>query len=290
MTTPNPTWYDILGVPRDASPDQIKAAWRDATDKFEPGAGSGQFRLFNEAADVLLDPRRREEYDAGLVDDPGSEAATPPPPPLTPPPASGPSTASYPVLIQDVGERSRRGLLLPVLAVVTALAVVAALVALGMLWKRSSDAGVGLATGIVKGEVPAREAASDTAQSAAARALSAVLSYDYRRMDADKSRALKYLTPSFGKEFGTTFDKLLADAADGKPGNAVKTKTVVKADVLGTGVMNPDAATTSRVRVLAFVNQSATKGDGSPTIFQNRVAVTMVERDGTWLIDDLTSY
>ena len=54
--TPNPTWYDVLGVSRDASPAEIKAAWRHATDKFEPGSGSGQFRMFNEAADVLLDP------------------------------------------------------------------------------------------------------------------------------------------------------------------------------------------------------------------------------------------
>ena len=54
--TPSPTWYDVLGVERDATPEQIKAAWRNATDKFEPGSGSGQFRMFNEAADVLLDP------------------------------------------------------------------------------------------------------------------------------------------------------------------------------------------------------------------------------------------
>ena len=65
--TPNPTWYDILGVEHDATPEQIKAAWRGATDKFEPGSGTSQFRLFNEAADVLLDPARREAYDAELA-------------------------------------------------------------------------------------------------------------------------------------------------------------------------------------------------------------------------------
>ena len=65
-TSPNPTWYDVLGVSRDAIPAEIKAAWRNATDKFEPGSGSGQFRMFNEAADVLLDPERRAAYDASL--------------------------------------------------------------------------------------------------------------------------------------------------------------------------------------------------------------------------------
>lgn len=117
-----------------------------------------------------------------------------------------------------------------------------------------------------------------------------MLSYDYRRLEADKERALRYLTPSFGEKFGQTFDKLLTAAEKGQPNNVVKTKTVVKADVLDDGVMNPGAATTDRVRVLAFVNQSSRKGDRSPTVFQNRVAVTMVERDGRWLIDDLTSY
>jgi len=70
--SPGPTWYDILGVAPDASAEEIKAAWRDATDKFEPGTGAGQFRLFNEAADVLLDPAKRAEYDAELgLDRPG---------------------------------------------------------------------------------------------------------------------------------------------------------------------------------------------------------------------------
>src|SRR4051794_23674693 len=62
----NPTWYDILGVGRGATPEEVKAAWRAATDKFEPGSGTSQFRLFNEAADVLLDPARRVAYDADL--------------------------------------------------------------------------------------------------------------------------------------------------------------------------------------------------------------------------------
>ena len=76
---PNPTWYDILGVARDASPAEIKAAWRDATDKFEPGSGQGQFRLFNDAADVLLDPDKRAEYDASLSEPDLAEPELPTP-------------------------------------------------------------------------------------------------------------------------------------------------------------------------------------------------------------------
>ncbi len=74
--TPGPTWYDVLGVSRDADTEEIKAAWRSATDRFEPGSGSGQFRMFNEAAEVLLDPARRAAYDESLAA-PDESAAAP---------------------------------------------------------------------------------------------------------------------------------------------------------------------------------------------------------------------
>ncbi len=65
----NPTLYDILGVAPDASREEIRKAWREAADRFEPGEGGStkQFRLFNEAAEVLLDPERRKEYDAAQL-------------------------------------------------------------------------------------------------------------------------------------------------------------------------------------------------------------------------------
>ena len=85
MTTPsNPTWYDVLGVSRDATPEEIKAAWRTSTDRFEPGSGSGQFRMFNEAADVLLDPASRAAYDATLDADRPQQAPAVEPEPSVP--------------------------------------------------------------------------------------------------------------------------------------------------------------------------------------------------------------
>ena len=72
----NPTLYDILGVSPDASREEIRKAWREAADRFEPGEGGStkQFRLFNEAAEVLLDPERRKAYDAEFVkDEPAAE-------------------------------------------------------------------------------------------------------------------------------------------------------------------------------------------------------------------------
>ena len=59
-----PTWYDLLGVEPDASADEIRAAWKAAIADLDPG--DRRFRALNEAAEVLLDPDRRAEYDASL--------------------------------------------------------------------------------------------------------------------------------------------------------------------------------------------------------------------------------
>lgn len=66
---PGVSYYDLLGVTPDATPEQIKTAWRSATDKFQPGSGTNQFRLFNDAAELLLDPAKRAAYDAELSAD-----------------------------------------------------------------------------------------------------------------------------------------------------------------------------------------------------------------------------
>jgi Mce-associated membrane protein len=128
--------------------------------------------------------------------------------------------------------------------------------------------------------------ARDEAPAAAERAAKAILAYDYRQLPADRKRASVYLTPGFRKEYLENFT-LLEKQKDGTPGAAVQTKTVVSAAVLGSGVMDADA---DAARVLVYVNQTSTRPDRDPQIFQNRVALTM-EKDGNrWLVDDLKSY
>ncbi len=61
-------YYDILGVPREASDDQVKKAFRKLAQKWhpdvnkEPHAGE-RFKEINEAYQVLSDPQRRQAYD-----------------------------------------------------------------------------------------------------------------------------------------------------------------------------------------------------------------------------------
>ena len=59
-----PTWYDVLDVPRDASTDDVRAAWKDRIADLEPG--DRRFDTLNRAAKVLLDPPAREAYDETL--------------------------------------------------------------------------------------------------------------------------------------------------------------------------------------------------------------------------------
>jgi Mce-associated membrane protein len=311
--TPTPTWYDVLGVRRDASPEEIKAAWRDATDKFEPGSGSGQFRMFNEAADVLLDPEQRRRYDATLDADRAPETARPD---TGTAPGTAPRTAaattSAPVLERDPASdsasdsetvpdtdehaspdteappatarrRGSRGVSTGVLAALGALN----LLTLGLVAVLTLAV---LVATVITGVKVHQEGniidARDEAPAAAERAAKAVLSYDYRTLPADRKRASAYLTSDFRKKYLENFT-LLEKQKDGTPGAAVQTKTVVTSSVLGSGVMDDDDGV---VRVLVYVNQTSTRPGRDPQIFQNRVAMTMERVGNRWLVDDLKSY
>lgn len=259
MSAPELTYYDVLGVPRDADPAQIKAAWRDAVDRYDPGEGSSQFTLFNTAAEVLLDPARRAEYDAGLAPeqrpDPGPESE--------PTPEPGPAPAA-PVAAANGRPGPPRWLLV----VTVVLAVLAAGAA---VWLRAEAQ-----------RAEALDQARRVAPAVAAEAAEAVLSYDHETLDADRDAGVKYFTGDYRDDYLETMDEVIAETA-------TQTRASVAAEVLETGVIRAEA---DRVEVLLYVNQvtTSTANDGQPTTALNRVRFTMVERDDTWLVDHIESY
>ncbi len=58
-------YYEILGVKKDASTDDIKKAFRRLARKHHPDAGGSEerFKDINEAYEVLSDPEKRKQYD-----------------------------------------------------------------------------------------------------------------------------------------------------------------------------------------------------------------------------------
>ncbi|HVX54270.1 J domain-containing protein, partial [Nocardioides sp.] len=61
----SPTWYDLLAVDPTASTEEIRAAWKSAIADLDPT--DRRFATLSEAAGVLLDPERRQAYDAELA-------------------------------------------------------------------------------------------------------------------------------------------------------------------------------------------------------------------------------
>ena len=65
----NATYYDILGVKRTASQDEIKAAFHKLAAKHHPdrGGDESKFKEISEAYNTLSDEKKRKEYDQLLM-------------------------------------------------------------------------------------------------------------------------------------------------------------------------------------------------------------------------------
>src|SRR5579863_1014435 len=68
-TTPKKDYYEILGVKKSASAEEIRKAFRKLARKYHPDVNPGdksaeeKFKALSEANDVLSDPKKRKIYD-----------------------------------------------------------------------------------------------------------------------------------------------------------------------------------------------------------------------------------
>jgi Mce-associated membrane protein len=268
--------YDVLDVEPTASTDEIRAAWRAAVADLDPT--DRRFRLYNQAAEVLLDPAQRAAHDAELAAaeperGPADEATVQRTDRSEPGASSLARSQRWLAgLVHRTGspaetERDdRRSLpLVPGWALLVLAGLVAgALVIAGVLVSRPSDAAV--------------ESDTEAAQAAAERAIVPLLSYDAHHLDQSAAAARPYMTTDEQQQY----DKLFAVIRQ----NAPRTGTVVRAKYVASGIVRSG---TDEVAVLVFVDQVTRNKQHPkvPVVYKNQVTVTMAKVGGRWLVDDL---
>lgn len=265
MTDPvsAPDWYDVLDVDSTATTEEIRAAWRDAIADLTPA--DRRFRLYNQAAEVLLDPQRRAAHDATLAEqaalqeqEPGPDTAPSPPPDRS----EQWSDESSSEVVRDEGPPRRvvPTWLIAGLAVLTALSVALT----GYLFTQPSEGAVDDATG--------------AARAAAEQAIKPVLSYDYRDLEASRQAALDYITSDYRDDYDKFFEGVVVP-------NAESTKTVVTVEVIASAVVRGDE---ERAQILLFVNRPTTNAETKePVLYKDQVRVNMEKVGDEWLVDCL---
>lgn len=125
--------------------------------------------------------------------------------------------------------------------------------------------------------VAAHEAAADTAATSA----ETIFSYRYDRLDEYLEDAQDTMTPSFAEKF-TSISPALNDLA---PQRQIQVRASARdAAALECG----NDCTEDRARILIFIDQARlADGEEEPTVFGNRVELDMINRNGTWLVNNI---
>ncbi|MCD0450268.1 hypothetical protein LO762_13850 [Actinocorallia sp. API 0066] len=117
----------------------------------------------------------------------------------------------------------------------------------------------------------------DKAVRTAASTAQHISSWDYRTIKQDVAVVLDETTGDFHKAYEASAEKLLQTAPEQQ---AVTVGLTSKA---GVEAVRDDGSVT----VLVFLNQQTTSKDADPHIEQHRLRLTMVEKDGLWLVSKL---
>lgn len=125
--------------------------------------------------------------------------------------------------------------------------------------------------------VPAQEAAAKSASEAA----ETIFSFRYDKLPDHLRDAKAAMTPAFAKEF----DKIAPALTDLAP----QRKIVVQAAARNAAALDCGSDCSSdKATILVFVDQARlAAGSEQPTVFANRITVSMVKSKGVWLVNDI---
>lgn len=163
------------------------------------------------------------------------------------------------------------------LTLVLATLILLAGAGVGTLWWRAEHGSSAAASdGALVGD-EARTEVLVTAADLAQRALS----YSYKSLANDMEVARARMTPAFRKEYDATMAQVRA--------NTKKNKITLQGVVVSSAIIE---ATEHRAKVLVFLNQTTTAGEGKKAneqLNRNSLVITLTRGDGDWDMSKLTA-
>ncbi|MDZ5622810.1 hypothetical protein [Nocardioides bizhenqiangii] len=296
--------YDLLDVDEDATPEQIRAAWKAAIADLDPT--DRRFRAFNDAAGVLLDADKRAAYDAELAagrtdaeveETPAEDVEAAAPAPKMKAEAEPEPEADQPDVdepderderderAEDVGADAGSGgpPTWTLLVAAGAAALSLALLIVVLTWPGSVG---GTSPADQEEQAEAAEAAGLSAADSAEAAVEPVLSYDYRTLDADFAEAETYLTDEFADKRNALFDQQ-AESGMTLREQVVSDKVVVAARVSASPGLTRVSEDGDRATVVVYVDQDSQKGNDAPRSLRMWATMSMVADGDEWLLDDI---
>jgi len=125
------------------------------------------------------------------------------------------------------------------------------------------------------------DSSNSQATTAARAAAETIFSFRYDKLPAHLSASKKTMTKSFAKDF----DKIAPALTELAPQRKIVVQAVTReAAAIDCG----STCSSTKANILMFVDQARlVGGSGEPTVFGNRITVSMVKQGNTWLVSDI---
>jgi Mce-associated membrane protein len=125
-------------------------------------------------------------------------------------------------------------------------------------------------------------AAQRQASSAAASAAETIFSFQYDKLDEHLSASKALMTPAFAKDF----DKIAPALTELAPQRKIQVQALTRESA---ALPCGEECSSTKVSVLVFIDQARVVGSSKaePTVFANRIKVSMVKSDGGWRVNQI---